>query len=216
MGQARVTGHSVRVGGLEISERWAGAVHRIFRSGVLIAVLLCVSGGVAGADPLPVADVSESANTPDGWHVSVALTNMTINSVPNMAATGLTREGFVTGSTIARIDGNGAIPVNSGNLNFGVQLGCQIDLSSGGSIGAFAVPIPVPFGGVTVLPGKILTVGFGSKALKGRTGEIDVQDTHVRVDGCGGPVSIRFIAVAQISTDNVDNTVSTYGDILTL
>jgi len=32
---------------------------------------------VAAADPLPVADVTQSAETDDGWHLSVALTRMT-------------------------------------------------------------------------------------------------------------------------------------------
>ena len=96
--------------------------------------LLCVSSGVAMADPLPVADVTQSADTDDGWHLSAALTRMTINSVPNMAATAFTREGFVTGKAAATIDGNGAVAVNSGTLVLGLQLGCQIDLSEGGSV----------------------------------------------------------------------------------
>jgi hypothetical protein len=90
-----------------------------------------VSAGVAAADPLPVADVTQAADTDDGWHLSAALTRMTINSVPNMAATAFTREGFVTGKAAATIEGNGAVPVNSGTLVFGLQLGCQIDLSEG-------------------------------------------------------------------------------------
>jgi hypothetical protein len=46
--------------------------------------------------------------------VSASLSKMTINSVPNMVATALTREGFVTGETSAKIDGDGRAPVNSG------------------------------------------------------------------------------------------------------
>lgn len=95
---------------------------------------LYVSAGVATADPLPVADVAQSAVTDDGWHLSASLTRMTINAVPNMAATAFTREGFVTGKAAASIDGNGAIPVNTGSLVMGLQLGCQIDLSEGGSV----------------------------------------------------------------------------------
>jgi hypothetical protein len=63
---------------------------------------------------------------------------MTINSVPNMAATAFTREGFVTGKAAAAIDGNGASAVDSGTLVFGLQLGCQVDLSEGGSPGVDA------------------------------------------------------------------------------
>ncbi|MCW2525174.1 MAG: hypothetical protein JWM76_34, partial [Pseudonocardiales bacterium] len=164
---------------------------------------------MAAADPLPVADVTQSADTDDGWHLSAALTRMTINSVPNMAATAFTREGFVTGKASATIDGNGTAAVNSGTLILGLQLGCQIDLSEGGSVGGDAdLGINPGFTGgsnllsdfgpyadlggnvsINLLPGTITNIGLGKKSLKGRTGEIVVHDAHVKVDACGGAVS---------------------------
>ena len=110
---------------------------RLLRAGALAVTLLAVAVavGVAKADPVPVADVTQSADTDDGWHLSASLTRMTINSVPNMAATAFTRAGFVTGKAAATIDGNGAVAVDSGTLVLGLQLGCQIDLSEGGSVG---------------------------------------------------------------------------------
>jgi MspA len=210
-------------------------VLRVFRAGALATALLCVAGGVAKADPLPIADVAQSADTDDGWHLSAALTMMTINSVPNMAATAFTREGFVTGKAAATIDGNGATAVNSGTLVFGLQLGCQIDLSEGGSVGGDAdIGISPGFSGgnplsnigpyadlegdvsINLLPGTITNVGLGKKALKGRTGEIVVHDAHVKVDACGGAVSVRFFATAMIDTDKSDDSVNAYGDILSL
>jgi hypothetical protein len=190
-----------------------------------------MGGGVAWADPVPIADVTQSADTDDGWHVSASLTRMTLNSVPNMAATAFTREGFITGKATANIDGNGKSPVNSGTLVLGAQLGCQIDLSQGMSLGVDAdigiganyPPFSVfpyadidPNISVNLLPGKIDTLALGKKDLKGRTGAITVHDAHVKVDGCGGPVSVRLFTYAQISTDNGDDSVNTYGDILNL
>jgi hypothetical protein len=211
-------------------------VLRLLRGGALVVTLLCVAGGVAKADPLPVADVMQSADTDDGWHLSASLTQMTINSVPNMAATAFTREGFVTGKAAAAIDGNGAVAVNSGTLVFGLQLGCQLDLSEGGSVGGNAdiginpgftngssllsdVGPYADLGGdvsINLLPGTITNLGLGKKALKGRTGEIVVHDAHVKVDACGGPVSVRFFATAMIDTDKSDDSVNAYGDILSL
>jgi hypothetical protein len=207
----------------------------LLKTGALFVALLPLGVGSAGADPLPVADVMQSADTDDGWHLSAALTNMTINSVPNMAATAFTREGFVTGKAVATIDGNGAVPVNSGLLVLGLQLGCQIDLSEGGSVsGGADAGIGLGIGNVVtddtsgpyadingnvslnLLPGTITNVGLGTKSLKGRTGEIFVHDAHVKVDACGGPVSIRFFTTAKIDTDKSDDSVNTYGDILTL
>jgi MspA len=187
------------------------------------------------ADPLPVADVTQSADTDDGWHLSAALTRMAINSVPNMAATAFTREGFVTGKAAATIEGNGAIPVNSGNLVLGLQLGCQVDLSEGGSLnvggdvginpsfnGGNPLSVIGPFAqvngdaSINLLPGTITNLGLGKKELKGRTGEIVIHDAHVKVDACGGQVSVRFFASVMIDTDKSDDSVNAYGDILTL
>lgn len=39
------------------------------RIGAGAMALLCVTGGVARADPLPVADVRQAINTEDGWRV---------------------------------------------------------------------------------------------------------------------------------------------------
>ncbi|HYR15335.1 MAG TPA: MspA family porin [Mycobacterium sp.] len=192
--------------------------------------------GLAAADPLPVADVTQSTDTDDGWHLSAALTRMTVNSVPNMAATAFNREGFVTGKAAATIDGNGEIPVNSGTLVLGLQLGCQVDLSEGGSLsagagagispgfsnGANLLNVIGPYAevngnaSINLLPGTITNLGLGKKALKGRTGEIVIHDAHVKVDACGGQVSVRFFASVMIDTDKSDDSVNAYGDILTL
>ena len=160
---------------------------------------------------------------------------MAINSVPNMAATAFTREGFVTGKAAATIDGNGAIPVNSGNLVLGLQLGCQVDLSEGGSLnvggdagispsfnGGNPLNVIGPFAqvngdaSINLLPGTITNLGLGKKELKGRTGEIVIHDAHVKVDACGGQVSVRFFASVMIDTDKSDDSVNAYGDIRTL
>ncbi|MDT5081412.1 MAG: hypothetical protein QOJ80_6049 [Mycobacterium sp.] len=198
--------------------------------------LLCVTAGVARADPIPLADVTQSADTDDNWHLSATLTQMAMNSVPNMAATAFTREAFVTGKAVAAIDGNGALPVNSGTLVMGLQLGCQIDLSEGGSVGGDAdIGVSPGFGSggsvlsnigpyadlegnvsINLLPGTITNLGLGKKALKGRVGEIVVHDAHVKVDACGGQVSARFFASVMIDTDKSDDSVNAYGDILSI
>src|ERR1700758_4746362 len=211
-------------------------VGTIFRTVVIVVASLFVCCGVAAADPVPIADVTQSADTDDGWHLSATLTSQSINAVANMAATSFTREAFVTGKAVANIDGDGTIPVQTGELVFGVQLGCQADLSQGGNVGlsgdltgfsnAFTtgtglgsilnnfIPTPdiSPNGSINLLPGNIKTLGLGTKKLKGRTGEITVHDAHVKVDGCTGIVAVRFFTFASISTDHGDDSVNTYGD----
>ena len=214
----------------------------IFRTVVIVIAAMFVCCGVAAADPVPVDDATRSADTDDGWTLSATLTSMTIDSVPNMAATPLTKEAFISGKAVAKIDGDGKVPVNSGNLLMGVQLGCQLDLSQGGNIGLSG---DIGFGGggfgsggtgggsgllsalspslnidpnasINLLPGNINTLGLGKLTLKGRTGEVAVHDAHVKVDGCSGVVAARFFAYAQITTDNGNDSVNTYGDILNI
>jgi hypothetical protein len=214
-------------------------VGTIFRTVVIVIVPMFVCCGVAAADPVPVDDVTRSADTDDGWTLSATLTGMTIDSVPNMAVTPLTKEAFITGKAVAKIDGDGKVPVNSGNLLMGVQLGCQLDLSQGGNVGlsgnvgiggggfnsgsgsgllsALGPNASInPSGSINLLPGNINTLGLGKLALKGRTGEVTVNDAHVKVDGCSGQVSARFFAYAQIATDNGNDSVNTYGGIVNL
>lgn len=202
-----------------------GVVRGFLRTSAVVATLFVASTAVAVAEPLPIADVIRSATTDDGWQLSAALTNMTINSVPNMAATAFTREGFVSGKASATIDGDGAVPVNAGTLVLGVQLGCQVDLSAGLDLGlsnetdlVSARPFEdlLPYVSVTLKPGSITSLSLGKKSVKGRLGKITVHDAHVKVDACGGPVSVRLFASATLYTDTSDDSISIYGNIASL
>jgi hypothetical protein len=73
-----------------------------------------------------------------------------------------------------------------------------------------------PSASINLLPGNINTLGLGKLVLKGRTGEVTVHDAHVKVDGCTGPVTVRFFAYAEITTDNGNDSVNTYGGIVNL
>lgn len=158
---------------------------------------------------------------------------MAINAVPNMAATAFTKEGFVTGRATAAIEGSGQLPVSSGEVILGVQLGCKVDLSLGANLGVNG-GIASGFGGgggtltgstnalgsanaaVTLMPGNIQSLVLGRWSLKGRIGKTTVHDAHVKVDGCGGPVPIRFFAHTEIITDQGSESVNAYADITML
>jgi hypothetical protein len=191
----------------------------------VIAATLLPTTGVASAEPVALADVSRHAETADGWSLGLSMTQTAINAVPNMAATPFTGEGFVSARVEVSIDDEGRMPVNSGSLVVGVQLGCQVKLDEGLDLGIgnqLDVVADDPFLnitpsiGVDLRPGYIRTVGLGAKHVKGRTGIVSVQDAHVQIDGCGGPVSVRLFASARISTDTSDDSVNVYGDIVHL
>jgi hypothetical protein len=206
----------------------------LLRSAAVVLLLPLGVPAIATAQPVPIADAARAADTDDGWHLSAQLTMMAVNSVPNMAATPFTREGFATAKAAATVQGDGRTSVNSVTLTAGMQLGCQVDVSDGGSasIGAIAALDPLlfsdnlfdigPYAGIdgnltaNVRPGSITTLVLGSKALVGGAGQIVVRDAHVNVNGCGGQVAVRFFATATIITDYTNDSINVYGDILTL
>jgi len=230
-----------------------------FRIGVIVLVLLGADVGVAAADPVPVEDVTRFIDTvacrsntsPAKYclHMSSGLAEMTINSVPNMAATAFTREGFVTGTATETVTGDDTSSVKNVELILGLQVGCQIDLSQGAQLdmsstlnlgstldniqtGIPVIDIPPadnvnPSIFVFVRPGSLLDVKLVDKkisdgndlnGIKDGDGKISfhasVYDYHVKADSCGGPVSVRLIATANVSTLDSDENVTAYGDII--
>ncbi len=238
--------------------------------------LLCVGGGVAGADPVDLPPVSRYADpTVDGWHLGVALTKMTINPVPNMASTAFTREGFLTATAVLTLDGDGAdrAPVTAGGLSLFVQMGCQVDLTkgaqlggddqvgiggtlsanNGGTVGTSVAPFNRlnPQIQVELKPGRIDESPLGQKELAPKYPErisdddkatsdpaelaewanleqggtlsrvMQIKDSHVEVNGCGGPVFVRFRAMSAIKTgtdimSKSSARVDVYSDIIAL
>ncbi|MCV7286320.1 MspA family porin [Mycolicibacterium wolinskyi] len=187
--------------------------------------LLLFATGVSRAESIPVPDINRSIDTVDGWRMTLALTGVRVNAVPNMAAAPLTREGYLSGRVTVTVDGDGAVPVTTGQLVVGAQLGCQADLSEGLDLGIdFDTDLfdDAPLIGVgpdigsTLHSGGITTVGLGAKSVKGRMATISVMDAHVAVDECGGAVTVRLFASAQMSTDTSDDSVNVYSAVLPL
>lgn len=194
------------------------------------ATIGAVLPGSAAADP--VADKSRVVTTRDGWQIRVTKTAENLDRVPNLAGTPFTREGFVSVEADADIVGHGRQPVRSGSVTLGYQIGCQVDVSNGLTLGISSVigpnigvsvtPTPglnlgasalaVPSLSATLKPGTITDVPFGTKALTGRTGSIATDQVQIKVDSCLGPVSLRSYAIVDVSTATADNSVAVYGD----
>jgi hypothetical protein len=99
-----------------------------------VVALVFGTAGVAAADPVPLADVTRTVDTPDGYQLSASLTNVTIESVPNMAATTFSREAYLSATATATISG-GNEPVTGGKLELWFMAGCQIGMEGGGFLG---------------------------------------------------------------------------------
>lgn len=208
---------------------------RQWRAAVVAAALagLAVATPAAGRSaPVPMAPQSSQRTTFDGWDLSVSLTGEVINAVPNLAGAQNSREAFMTLSAQANIDGAGANPVTSGNFVAGYQVGCQTDVSQGlqlggtgqlaGSVGANINPQPgVSAGGSGALggylqtdlqPGVITTIPMSSMPLVAHLGHLDMQDVHLKVDACGGPVTVRSYATMAVATAIEQTQLSVYGN----
>ncbi|WP_433734233.1 MspA family porin [Nocardia sp. CA-129566] len=193
-------------------------------------VLSIVPAQSASADAPP--DQSRTVTTEDGWELTVTKAAENLDRVPNLADTAFTREGFVSLRAVADIAGAGSVAVNSGTLTLGYQIGCQIDVSNGISVGLAAsvgpnvnvmvAPTPglgvgvgaaaLPSVSTTFKPGTITTIPFGTKALAGPHGSITTDQVQIKIDACMGPVSLRSYVIASISTNTADNSVAVYGD----
>ncbi|MEV0298196.1 MspA family porin [Nocardia sp. NPDC050710] len=206
-----------------------------------IKALLCLSAvlGLGGAGALgfngatavaeQTADKSRTVTTEDGWELRITKTAENVDRQPNLANSPLSREAFVSLSAVADITGSGRVAVDSGSVQLGYQLGCQVDVSSGLTMGlavATGPSIGISAGGVnvglgaqaipsvsmTAKPGTIVNLPFGTKTLAGAHGSITTDQVQIKVDGCLGSVSLRSFAIVSISTATADNSVSVYGD----
>lgn len=215
---------------------------RSFRAGIVVVALVFGTAGVAvaAADPVPVADVTRTVDTPDGYHLSASLTNVTIESVPNMAATALSREAYLSATATATISG-GNEPVTGGKLELWFMAGCQIGMEGGGFLGLgstvgvntvlnnlFGLASPTaevnPTSSLQVMPGRIAYELLNSKQIdpsgaqndineSGQTTvRIDVTDASFKADACGGPVTVRLGVTARMSTRKNESESNAYGD----
>ncbi|MFI9505398.1 MspA family porin [Nocardia sp. NPDC052566] len=195
----------------------------------LVTTALLLGTGTASADF--VADKTRTSDIDGGGSLTVSKTMETVDRVPNLAATPTTREGFVSLRAIAEFAGGKA---DAGDISFGYQLGCQVDVSSGltmglgfsfgpnanlsikdgPTIGASAAVVPNIQ--TTLKPGTITSVVFGTKPLAGPRASITAEGVEVKVDACMGPVTMRSFATATVKTAAADHAVTVYGDPITL
>lgn len=220
-------------------------VFRIFTTAMLAATF---SAGVALAAPLATPNVSQYVKTVDGWTLRASLTDVSINSVPNMAATPFTREGFISGSATLTIEGNSPVEIKKAHLQLWTQFGCQSDVRAGTVVNSGALvptfgnlgiadfvgpivdgnlplisgslnPSPVsPSLNPTVQPGNIFRAKLAEKDMtdpsKTKIVHIQIRDTQVKVDGCGGAVTVRVVATGTLVTDTSEDWVNAYSDIV--
>jgi len=140
-------------------KRWRGQVIVAMTS-----VLAVVGGGVATADPL----AQEKDTSSGGYRMRLSMQDVTIQSVPNMAAAPLVREGYITATAMLGVtckEGEGKCPeqVVRAALEVSAQVGCPIDLSGGIELQPQAtldLGLPNSLGALLPVGGDITTINI--------------------------------------------------------
>ena len=181
-----------------------------------------------------VASNPPSTSTLEGVTLTVSAKNETQQLVQPLTTAISTREYVVGGVFTGSIAGSAA---PEGIFEVGYQIGCGIDMSTGGGVllggnvqGALGAdlgilptlpPILIPIAGggvgingtlgVNLKPGIINTVPVTKKAYKGAAPEVEVSMFRVRIDGCVGESFIRSYATLANSAAEIEDIVSWFG-----
>jgi hypothetical protein len=185
-----------------------------------------------------VASNPPSTSTMEGVTLTISARDETQMSVQPLTTAISTREYVVGGVFTGSIAGSAA---PEGIFEVGYQIGCGIDMSTGGGVflggnaqgalGAdlvFVPPIPPIFAGgvfgvagggaavngtlgVNLKPGIINNLPVTKKAYKGAAPEVEVSNFRVRIDGCVGESFIRSYATLANSAAEVEDIVSWFG-----
>ncbi|AYF75115.1 hypothetical protein D7D52_15985 [Nocardia yunnanensis] len=208
-----------------------------------VAALVAVAGYALIAQHATAASATheKTYSTPNGFEFTVGLRDVDAQQVPAMNGMPTNREVFMSGTAYGRI-ADGA----TGKLKVGYYVACQtdidaklnidpeldlnpsvtatagIDTSSGPHAGVDLSVGPSVSGGVGIdigiAPGKIADIDAGDKELPGdgSTGSLMIQDLHLMVSGCGGPLTIRPYTQIRADRGGDGGSGAVYGDLLTL
>jgi hypothetical protein len=173
-----------------------------------------------------------------GVTLTISATDETQKAVAPLTTAVSTREYLVGGSFDGSITGASAVP--EGNFEVGYQIGCGIDMSTGGGVllgggiqvGAatdtftaggitgYALAAVGPAGvaglfsgqiGISLKPGIAFTIPVAKKPYKNATPTVEVSDFRVKIDGCVGESFLRSYATLSRSTAEGEAIVSWYG-----
>lgn len=107
---------------------------KVIRIGAFASVFLVVAGGVAKAEPAQLANLDQLKMVQEVGNLHIALKGATIESVPNMAAAVILREGFVSATASLTVEGLPPDLKARTTLSLKAQLGCQGNVSDGADV----------------------------------------------------------------------------------
>lgn len=205
--------------GENVQRRYRRSPRAVFIAVVGSCAIAALSTGTAHADTtIPLPDQTKAFTTATGLAVNLSHTGESALVSPAIAANGMSRTAWVTGTGFATAPG-----ATSGSLETGYLVGCQVDLSKGVSLGG---DVYVDTGSVApelstsfaLRPGQVVTVKLGTKNLDPKAGAVGVsyRDLGIQVDGCGGFAEARSYTNLTVAGSNGSTVVSLYGQPFSL
>ena len=162
--------------------------------------------------------------TPDGWTLTVAGSNESMEPVAPLTGSPASREYLVDGTFTGAITGAGGTKLAGGTLEAGYQIGCGIladdveSISSAGiSPGLNTMFIPSLSASLSeqmkidLKPGAVNIVSVDKKSFKGTVPRIQITGLRIKFDMCAGQSFIRSYATLSSSTDNTDDVITYLG-----
>jgi hypothetical protein len=169
--------------------------------------------------------------TPDGWTLTVAGSNESMEPVLPLTNSPASREYLVDGSFTGAISGGGRTKLNGGTLEAGYQIGCGVLADDIESLSTAQITpgLAVPFIGTTspfpltlaanvaeqikidLKPGVVNIVPVDKKSFKGTVPKINITGLRIKFDLCAGQSFIRSYATLTSSTDNTDDVITYLG-----
>jgi hypothetical protein len=189
---------------------------------------------LASAEPAPPPDLGAMPSgasgvlaTPDGWVVTVAGGDESLQPVAPLTTAVSSREYLASGTFTVEVAGSGSTSLTGGSLDAGIQIGCGI-ISDETELNPSATLTPgigIPFTGanstlgaavslqgkVYLKPGQVNIISLGKKTFKGTEARVTFTGVRVKVDQCAGRSFIRSYATATNSTDNSEDIVTYLG-----
>src|SRR5574340_69732 len=176
----------------------------------LAAITLGVGTGTANADVVKVPDVHVTKTTFNGTNLEINQVGYWLNSVVPLNGNPFAKDIFLGGNSDVKASG-GRTPITSGNLEVGIQVGYQVDVSNGISLGArieanpqAQIGIPAPLGPLaTFIPGGAQIPGDGTAPPSGVfLDQIGNPGSLIQLPNSAGPLSFslqnQFGAIAQV------------------
>jgi hypothetical protein len=218
-----------------------GGIHMHISSAIATAVTavgIALTAPSAAADTGGLAPHEKTTTGPNGFSFTVGHQDNAVRPVPPMNGMPTSREVYLDDTAYGRFDGPGTGKIKTGyfvacavdlNVSFTINAGASMEASAtaGVTVGEVVTPsVDVSVGptltagvttAVTITPGKITEIKVGEKDLApGVTGYIVSRDRQVRVDGCGGPLTVQAYTIIEASSPEVDGGDWVMGDPVVL